>query len=87
MDLLFRCFAEYADVSQPSRQHKSKWLPTPTLSQAQRLNDIITYLDDPVVSPGAIQEAGGLMNYWHQAANLHPHLSKMGSDFCSAPGK
>lgn len=71
------------------QQRRSKWLPSIELeeSQPRSLDDINTYLDDPVVSRDSVREAGGLIKYWHQAATLRPRVSKMGSDFCSAPGK
>jgi hypothetical protein len=65
---------------------QSKWVASSMPASAHAIDNIITYLDDPVVAPNVIQEAGGLMKYWHQAATTRPCISKMASDFCSAPG-
>jgi hypothetical protein len=51
------------------------------------LDDLKKYLSEPPISPDIITEAGGYIKYWHQAKETHPHLSKMGSDFCSVPGQ
>jgi hypothetical protein len=48
---------------------------------------IATYLADPIIKSSAVKEAGGVMKYWNQAKENRPCISKMGLDFCSAPGK
>ena len=48
---------------------------------------ITTYLADPIIKSSAVNEAGGVMKYWNRAKEHHRHISKMGLDFCSAPGK
>lgn len=70
-------------------QRSSKWTAVPgTLNEIyiRPIDDINTYLDDPVISQAVLDEAGGLMQYWHQAFTLRPRLAKMASDYCSAPG-
>jgi hypothetical protein len=68
-------------------QHRtSKWATTSAAGVTRQIDDITTYLDDPVASIEVVWEAGGYMKYWYQASLRRPNLSKMGSDFCSAPG-
>ena len=69
-------------------QRRSRFLPATSTPALQRrpLDDILTYLDDPLESTQSILEWGGLMQYWHQASVSRPCLARMASDFCSAPG-
>ncbi|KAF7978554.1 hypothetical protein HWV62_45470 [Athelia sp. TMB] len=70
------------------RKRSSKWLqPLPSISSTSEfsVDDIRTYLNDPPITHTALEEVGGLKRYWHQASLLHPRISKMGSDCCSAP--
>lgn len=53
----------------------------------QTVDDINTYLDEPPILEIVLCGMGGPMQYWYQAAVTRPRLAKMGSDFCSAPGK
>jgi hypothetical protein len=48
---------------------------------------IATYLADPIIKSSAVKEAGGVMKYWNRAKEHRRCISKMGLDFCSAPGK
>ena len=50
-------------------------------------NTIATYLADPIIKSSAVKEAGGVMKYWNLAKEHRTCISKMGLDFCSAPGK
>ena len=34
-----------------------------------------------------VKETGGVMQYWYLASKHRPRVSKMASDFCSAPGE
>jgi hypothetical protein len=79
-----KAYIAHANHLQGSCKHKSKWAASTKEPQARRVDDTLTYLDDPVVPADAIREAGGVIKYWHQAAALR--MSKMGSNFCSTPG-
>jgi hypothetical protein len=50
-------------------------------------DSIETYLDDPIVPSALIAGQGGIMKYWYHLEEPNPKLSRMGSDFLSAPGK
>ena len=50
-------------------------------------DDINKYLKEPLVATATIKEAGGYMQFWHQALSTRPHLVRMASDYCSAPGE
>ena len=65
---------------------KSKWVRTQDPDDSQDPDTISTYLTDPVIKSSAVKEAGGVMKYWEQATQHRPRVSKMGQDFCSAPG-
>ncbi|KAF5345225.1 hypothetical protein D9756_011482 [Leucocoprinus leucothites] len=49
------------------------------------LDDINTYLKEPVVSHLAIIDSGGYMKWWNTAAASHPNLARIGMDYCSVP--
>lgn len=49
-------------------------------------DSIKTFLDDPVVPTSLIVGQGGVMKYWYHFEEPTPWLSRMGSDFLSAPG-
>jgi hypothetical protein len=69
-------------------QPKNKWVKKSATNQTHGpSDDITTYLSDPVLASDAIAEVGGYMKYWHLASQRRPCLAKMGSDFCSVPGK
>jgi hypothetical protein len=63
---------------------KSKWAASQTIDKPT--DHIQTYLKEDTISAETIKEAGGYMKYWFQARHNQPVLSKMGQDFCSAPG-
>jgi hypothetical protein len=50
-------------------------------------DSIETYLNDPIVMSALIAGQGGVMKYWYHLKEPNPKLSRMGSDFLSAPGK
>ncbi|KAF9039869.1 hypothetical protein BJ165DRAFT_1351564 [Panaeolus papilionaceus] len=50
-------------------------------------DSVDTYLKDPLVPSQAIKEAGGYIAYWHNASGTRPHLARMATDYCSAPGE
>jgi hypothetical protein len=39
------------------------------------------------VTADVVKDTGGVMKYWHLASTHRPRVSKMASDFCSAPGE
>jgi hypothetical protein len=59
-----------ANLLQGSQQRKSKWAASTEEIHARPIDDILTYLEDPIVPADAVREAGGIMKYWHQAAVL-----------------
>ena len=65
---------------------RSNWVRTQDLDDSQDPDTISTYLTHPVIKSSAVKEAGGVMKYWDQATQHRPQVSKMGLDFCSAPG-
>jgi len=68
-------------------QPKSKWVVSEEPDDSEDPDKISTYLADPIIKPSAIKEAGGIINYWDRAKQHRPRVSKMGLDFCSAPGE
>ena len=65
---------------------KSKWVRTQDSDDSQDPDTISTYLTDPVIKSSAVKETGGVMKYLDRATQHRPRVSKMGLDFCSAPG-
>jgi hypothetical protein len=49
-------------------------------------DDMVTYLNDPILKPADVVEAGGYVNYWTQASKVQPCLGRYGVAYCSAPG-
>ena len=80
-----------SDTTPQSKEPVSKW----TLQVeddgsdvlAPNIDNIQHYLDEPVLPKKTLQLVGGVMMYWHSRSSECPGLSRMGSDFCSAPGK
>ena len=70
-----------------SQVHKSKWAAEMPATAAWKPDDMHSYLADPVLIFNIIKEAGGYMKYWYQASKNQPKVSRIASDFCSAPGK
>ncbi|TFK37884.1 hypothetical protein BDQ12DRAFT_607107, partial [Crucibulum laeve] len=68
-----------------SKKHVSKYAPVQ--SEVLEPDNIETYLLEPPVKTELIANFGGYMKYWHSATSSTLMLAKMGSDFCSAPGK
>ena len=66
---------------------KSKWAAETPATAAWKPDNMRSYLADPVLTFDVIKEAGGYMKYWYQASENQPKVSRMASDFCSAPGK
>ncbi|KAF8219319.1 hypothetical protein L208DRAFT_1341409, partial [Tricholoma matsutake] len=85
--LVVNCFKESYAPAESSDAHEESALASATKSTHGPSDDITTYLLHPVLSSDAIAEAGGYMQYWHQASARCPCLAKMGSDFCSVPGE
>jgi hypothetical protein len=54
--------------------------------EEQEVDDINAYLSEGVVKSSTITKLGGVMKYWHGQSAKHTRLSKMGQDYCSAPG-
>ena len=66
-------------------QTRSRYAPVPVEQAPQ--DDINTYLKEPPLTTQLITDAGGYMEFWHQASVSRPSVARMGSDLCSAPGK
>jgi hypothetical protein len=67
-------------------QARSRYAPSATQPKLPQ-DHITTYLKEPLLPSTVIKDAGGYMQYWHQASSTRPNLARMASDFCSAPGK
>ncbi|KAF8231091.1 hypothetical protein L208DRAFT_1128001, partial [Tricholoma matsutake] len=69
--------AESSDAHEESAlAPKNKWVKkSATKSTHGPSDDITTYLSDPVLASDAIAEAGGYMQYWHQASARRPCLA------------
>lgn len=68
-------------------QRRTKYI-TDDIVAPSRPNDCIhTYLNNPVVPTAFITGQGGLMKYWYHLEGPSPGLSRMASDFLSAPCK
>ncbi|KAF5360854.1 hypothetical protein D9756_004559 [Leucocoprinus leucothites] len=79
-----------AMTSEPEPTHTgNKYLQKQTSKKAPvgNLDDINTYLKEPVVSHSAIIDSGGYMKWWNTAAASHPNLARTGMYYCSAPAK
>ena len=55
-------------------------------SSAVALDTIQAYLDSPVMPADLLKSIGGSIAYWHTQEAAMPSLSRMGSEYCSAPG-
>ncbi|KAF5348283.1 hypothetical protein D9756_010486 [Leucocoprinus leucothites] len=60
--------------------------PTATKSTAGKLDDIHTYLKEPVIQSSTVIDLGGYMKWWKTTATSCPNLARMGMNYCSAPG-
>ncbi|KAF8239296.1 hypothetical protein L208DRAFT_1184145, partial [Tricholoma matsutake] len=65
--LVVNCFKESYAPAELSDAHEESALASATQSTHGPSDDITTYLSDPVLASDAIAEAGGYMQYWHQA--------------------
>ncbi|KAF8222956.1 hypothetical protein L208DRAFT_1227111, partial [Tricholoma matsutake] len=70
-DRKLKWFKDHGCTSAQIRDIKklvNKWVKkSATKSTCGPFDDITTYLLDPVLASDAIAEAGGYMQYWHQA--------------------
>ena len=55
-------------------------------SSAVALDTIQAYLDSPAMPADLLKSIGGSIAYWHTQEDATPSLSRMGSEYCSAPG-
>ncbi|KAF5347263.1 hypothetical protein D9756_009877 [Leucocoprinus leucothites] len=60
--------------------------PTAAKSTAGKLDDIHTYLKEPVIQSSTVIDLGGYMKWWNTTATSCPNLARMGMNYCSAPG-
>ncbi|KAF5345972.1 hypothetical protein D9756_010932 [Leucocoprinus leucothites] len=60
--------------------------PTAAKSTAGKLDDIRTYLKEPVIQSSTVIDSGGYMKWWNTTATSRPNLARMGMNYCSAPG-
>ena len=68
-------------------QSRSRYLNDEVPVAVRAADSIEMYLDDPIVPSALIAGQGGVMKYWYHLKEPNPKLSRMGSDFLSAPGK
>lgn len=55
-------------------------------SSAVALDTIHAYLDSPAIPADLLKSMGGSIAYWHTQEEATPSLSRMGSEYCLAPG-
>jgi len=68
-------------------QTRSRYAPAVAAGHRALEDNILAYLKEPLVSTAAIKEAGGYVSYWNTASTSRVRVSRMGTDFCSAPGE
>lgn len=70
----------------PTSARGARWRTLAAPAPARPADSIYTYLEDVVIPSAAIEASGGVMKFWFSLEGTCPNLSRMGSDFCSAPG-
>ncbi|KAF5354023.1 hypothetical protein D9756_006943 [Leucocoprinus leucothites] len=76
------------DSGSDSARVTNKYMKRPTAakSTAGKLDDIHTYLKEPVIQSSTVIDSGGYMKWWNTTATSRPNLARMGMNYCSAPG-
>ncbi|CAE7176097.1 unnamed protein product [Rhizoctonia solani] len=51
------------------------------------VDDLCSYLDSPTLSKEAIEEKGGVLNYWNHELEAQPRVARMALDYLTIPGE
>lgn len=70
------------------QQCKNHWLQKPLSGKAPagNLDDIHTYLKEPIIPSSTITDSEGYLKWWQTTAGNCPSLARIAMDYCSTPG-